>query len=181
MSIAVDQTRLRRITLRIAPGVSPTRAEGETILQIVQLAAGADEESHPQEHMVLQQIAQHIGSMVGLELDELHMIPKVPDEEARAAGFTDRGELARDIAKYARAYPDNDLYRIEFRFLAVEDPRSTLAQSEALSEEEVAAIFARLQQMDRRSTHGAWTQETLRIIAKHPARRAGDLADDLPD
>ena len=85
MSIAVDQTRLRRIMGRLAPGVSMTREEGETILQIAQLAAGADEESHPQEHMVLQQIAQYIGSTVGLELDELHMIPKVPDEEARAA------------------------------------------------------------------------------------------------
>ncbi|MDX2088783.1 MAG: hypothetical protein SFX73_13080 [Kofleriaceae bacterium] len=85
MSIAVDQTRLRRIVERVAPGVSLSRVEGETILQIAQLAAGADNESQPQEHMMLQAIAQQVGATAGLELGELFLIPKVPDEGARAA------------------------------------------------------------------------------------------------
>jgi tellurite resistance protein len=85
MSIAVDQTSLRRIVERIAPGVELTRAEAETILHIAQLTAGADDESQPQEHAMLQAIAQHIGGMVGIKPDELYMIPKVPDERARAA------------------------------------------------------------------------------------------------
>ena len=85
MSIAVDQTRLRRIVGRVAPGLTLTRDEGETILHIAQLAAGADEESHPQEHALLQQVAQQIGSWMGMHPGELHMIPMVPDEDARAA------------------------------------------------------------------------------------------------
>lgn len=83
MSIAVDQTRLRRIVQCVAPGVELTHGEGETILHIAQLAAGADEQSHPQEHAMLQAIGQQIGATAGLELGELHMIPKPPDEQAR--------------------------------------------------------------------------------------------------
>ena len=35
----------------------------------------------------------------------------------------------------------------------------------------------RLDRLDRASSHGPWTRSTLALIADHPARRAGDLAE----
>ena len=67
------------------------------------------------------------------------------------------------------------LYRVEFHH-AGGDPRLTLRQEDDLSDGEVEQLRARLDRLDRASTHGPWTRTTLRLIAEHPARRAGDLA-----
>jgi hypothetical protein len=99
--------------------------------------------------------------------------------DAKRSGFGGRQALLADIAKYAKQYPGNTLYRVRFRFLDERDPRSTLADDAALSSEDIAAITAKLDGMDARSPHGGWTRDTLRLIAEHPARRAGDLAEML--
>ena len=41
---------------------------------------------------------------------------------------------------------------------------------------EVAAIVARLERLDRASSYGAWTRQTLDLVDRNPERRAPDLA-----
>jgi hypothetical protein len=84
-----------------------------------------------------------------------------------------------DIEKYAKQYPGNTLYCVRFRFVEEQDPRSLLAEDSGIRPADVAAIATKLDRMDARSLSGAWTRETLRLIAEHPGRRAGDLADML--
>lgn len=101
----------------------------------------------------------------------------VTARDAREAGFASREALAADIEKYAARYPANSLYRVRFRFVTDADPRALRASEDVLSPEDIAAITEKLDRMDARSPSGPWTRETLRLIAEHPARRAGDLAD----
>lgn len=85
MSIAVDQTRLRRVVEAVLPEKTLDVAEATMILQIAQLAAGVDLEEHPAEEATLHAVAQHVFSMVGMKPDEDAPIPPLPDEDARAA------------------------------------------------------------------------------------------------
>jgi hypothetical protein len=103
---------------------------------------------------------------------------------AEAAGFASLAALLDDIEKWGRKYAGNALYRVVFRFVGAGeagavDPRAALASDDALSAEDVAAIAAKLDRMDARAPDGAWTRATLRLIAEHPGRRAGDLAEML--
>ena len=41
---------------------------------------------------------------------------------------------------------------------------------------EVATIVARLERLDRASSYGAWTRQTLDLVDRNPERRAPDLA-----
>jgi hypothetical protein len=48
-----------------------------------------------------------------------------------------------------------------------------------VADDELAALVARLDAMDRRAQIGAWTRATLRTIRARPGVRAGDLARSL--
>ena len=67
-------------------------------------------------------------------------------------------------------------YRIRFRLADGPDPRSVLAATVTLSDDDVAEIRLRLARLDRSSSHGSWTAEVLRTIAARPGVRAADLA-----
>jgi hypothetical protein len=62
---------------------------------------------------------------------------------------------------------------------AGEDPRIALRESAELTDDEVAAIDAKLERLDRASSHGPWTMVTLDIIGRRPHTRAPDLAEEL--
>jgi len=62
---------------------------------------------------------------------------------------------------------------------AGEDPRVALRESDNLDDDEVAAIDARLERLDRASSHGAWTMQTLDQIWRRPQVRAPDLAAEV--
>ncbi len=68
------------------------------------------------------------------------------------------------------------VYRIRFHKVDEPDPRAVKAATDALTDADVADIDARLDRLDRASSHGPWTAAVLAVIAEHPARRAGDLA-----
>ena len=108
MSIAVDQSRLRRVVDAVLPERALDITQATMILQIAQLAAGVDLHEDPAEQATLQAIAQHVFSIVGVRADDVQPIPPVPDEDARsvwlgaiAAQLESRG--ARELA-YALAF-----------------------------------------------------------------------------
>jgi tellurite resistance protein len=86
-SIAVDQTKLRRMVQSILAGHRLNQHEATTVLRIAQLAAGSDHVEEPAEHSVLQAIAQQVYSLVGVEPDEVSAIPPLDDHDARISWF----------------------------------------------------------------------------------------------
>jgi hypothetical protein len=108
-----------------------------------------------------------------LEVEDVREIEPadITDDDARRAGFADGAELVGQL----RGPDAGHLYRIAFHH-AGEDPRVALRQDALLAPAEVDALAARLDRLDRASSHGPWTRATLGLIASHPERRAGDLA-----
>ena len=95
----------------------------------------------------------------------------VTDREARRAGFRDRDALATELARHR----DGQLYRIRLH-RERDDPRLALREQAELTDDDVSTITARLDRLDRASSHGAWTCATLALIRDRPAERAPDLA-----
>ena len=91
--------------------------------------------------------------------------------DARDAGFPTIAALLADVGG-----GEGDVYLLRFHRVDEPDPRAVLAAAADLDDAARAAIDARLTRLDRASTHGSWTAETLRIIAERPAVRAPDLA-----
>ena len=75
-----------------------------------------------------------------------------------------------------RGDPALPVTRVQFHVVDEPDPRAVLAASDALTDDDVAAIDTRLDRLDRASRHGAWTRAVLGTIAARPATRAPDLA-----
>lgn len=98
----------------------------------------------------------------------------ISEDDARRAGHRDRAELLAELSRH----PDGTLYRIAFHHAGA-DPRVALREDPDVSEHDLARIRARLTRLDRASSHGPWTEAVLRLIAAHPAVRAGDLAASL--
>jgi hypothetical protein len=105
-----------------------------------------------------------------LAFDSVDRVERITAADARRAGFPD--PAAAWAMLRAR---EGDLYRIAVR-LAGPDPRIALREDAALGPDDRAPIAARLARLDRASTHGPWTEATLRAIADAPGTRAADLA-----
>ncbi|HEY5172399.1 MAG TPA: hypothetical protein VIK54_11805 [Acidimicrobiia bacterium] len=97
---------------------------------------------------------------------------RISDADAKRAGFASRSELLAGL----RGTSELPTYRIRFRPADGPDPRSVLAATVTLSNDDVAEIRLRLARLDRASSHGSWTAEVLRTIAARPGVRAADLA-----
>ncbi len=99
----------------------------------------------------------------------------ITDEEAVAAGWPDAARLRRQLAKVEDVATT---YRVRLAW-AGPDPRVALRESADLTDADVAAIDARLERLDRASTHGPWTMATLEVIRRRPHTRAPDLAAEM--
>ena len=97
---------------------------------------------------------------------------KITRADALRAGHPDADSVRKRLA----GDEGWTTYRIELEY-AGEDPRVALRQSADLTPEDVATIDARLERLDKASSHGAWTMRTLALIQQHPQRRAPDLAE----
>lgn len=97
----------------------------------------------------------------------------VPLHDARSAGF----ESVEEALAQVRTDDGRSLWRVEFRRLDEPDPRELLADSADLGADDLAELATRLGRLDRAAAHGQWTEDYLRLIAEHPARRAPDLAE----
>ena len=113
--------------------------------------------------------------MAIIEADAVDVVTvrDITSADARAGGYDDVDTLIGDL----RGTPDLDLYRIRFHVVDEPDPRATLAADTGLDAEARADIDRRLDRLDTASRHGPWTRQTLRLIERMPAVRAGDLAD----
>ena len=98
----------------------------------------------------------------------------ISDEEAVAAGWPDAARLRRQLDKVE----SGTTYRVVLSW-AGPDPRVALREDAELTDEDLAAIDAKLERLDRASSHGPWTMATLDIIRRRPHTRAPDLAAEL--
>jgi biotin operon repressor len=97
----------------------------------------------------------------------------IDDSQARDAGYGNVAELLADL----RGDEQTPLYRIRFQRLEHGDPRDELASRPPRSEEEIAALSARLARMDRSAR--PWTTAVLTQIAERPGTVSTVLADAL--
>jgi hypothetical protein len=107
-----------------------------------------------------------------LEVEAVDVVEDLSEEEARRAGFESRDAVLAAL----RGDPGAPIYRVRFHPVLEPDPRDVLAHDDALDAAALAELDRRLARLDRASTHGPWTAETLRIIAERPEVRAADLA-----
>lgn len=115
---------------------------------------------------------QSKGGLLGVDSVETIDPGDVTEDDARNAGYADRAHLMAALAPFS----EGELFRIRFHRIG-EDPRAVLRRDADLSADDVAAITARLDRLDRASSHGPWTREALDLIERHPERRAPDLAE----
>ena len=94
---------------------------------------------------------------------------------AKDAGFPDVATAVGDL----RGDPQLPLYCVRFRTLRGPDPRDELAGTASLTEDEAAALAAKLARMDSRSKRGPWTAAVLQQIATRPAVSSVLLAETL--
>ena len=103
--------------------------------------------------------------------------------QARTSGFDDVPSLIGALLRGARGRgaplpADEPLFLVTFHRVA-DDAPGPPALDDDLSAEDVERLTRKLDQMDRRSSAGAWTRPTLALIAERPSTRAADLAEAL--
>jgi hypothetical protein len=111
--------------------------------------------------------------MIEVDAVDVVTIDDITADDVRRAGYPSKEALVADL----RGTPDLPVYRVDFHAVAGPDPRDELAADAALSAPDLAELENRLARLDRASKIGPWTRDTLALIAAHPARRAGDLAE----
>jgi hypothetical protein len=118
---------------------------------------------------------QSPGGLLAIDAVEAVSDDAVSDCAARLAGRRDRSDL---LASLGPDEPGRQLYRVAFHRLG-DDPRVALRADDRLDESAIRAIGAALARLDRSAPDLASTAAILEVIARMPAVRAGDLADEL--
>jgi hypothetical protein len=122
------------------------------------------------------QVGSEFRTVAGVvRVDAVEVVDDVTDEEAQQAGWPDAARLRKQLDKVEGDLPT---YRVRLSW-AGPDPRVALRESADLTDEDVAAIDAKLARLDRASSHGAWTMATLDVIRRRPHTRAPDLAAEM--
>lgn len=96
-------------------------------------------------------------------------IRSITEADARKAGFEDRDQLLKEL----KGITPGTVFRVKLKYES-EDPRIALRSKTTLTVEEFNKLESKLTRLDARRP---WTLIYLKLIAKHPGRRAGDLAD----
>ena len=97
---------------------------------------------------------------------------RITERDARRAGFPSAAELRADL----RGDDSHPVFRLRVHYVDEPDPRSVLAATDDLSDDNIAELDRRLERLDKASSHGAWTMAVLETIEERPAVRAPDLA-----
>ena len=96
---------------------------------------------------------------------------------ATACGYSSVSEAVASVR--GRSPSETTLFLVTLHRLDEPDPRSVLAATSALSDDDRADLDRRLARLDRASKSGPWTTTILQLIADRPAVRAADLAASL--
>jgi hypothetical protein len=112
-----------------------------------------------------------------LAIDEVVAVPEdsLTEADARQAGYASLDGLRRTF----RPGPGRRLHRIAFHHVGA-DPRERLRE-EAVGDEELAGLAARLDRLDAAGADGPWTRSLLGAIDRWPGLGSGDLAERLGD
>lgn len=112
-----------------------------------------------------------------LEVEEVRVVPvaRITNAEAKRSGFASREALVAHLTELGPLAEDAEVWRVAFHHGGDGD-RVELALEDALSEEDVATIRAKLARMDAGEP---WTTETLAIIGRRPRTAASQLAAEL--
>lgn len=94
----------------------------------------------------------------------------ITEAEATRCGAASADDVRRALA--ARA--ERPAWRVGLRY-AGPDPRAVLREQPPTAAE-LEEIWRRLERLDRASSSGPWTSETLALVDRHPGRRAPELA-----
>lgn len=94
--------------------------------------------------------------------------------DATRAGYPSRQALLDDL----NAREAGEIYRIELGALTA-DPRVALRATPAGTPDDLRDLREALRRMDARAAGGPWTVRVLRLIQRHPGRRAGDLCREM--
>ena len=97
-------------------------------------------------------------------------VGELTEDDARRAGSPSLAALVKALEQKA----DRPAWKVGLKH-AGEDPRALL-RNLVPDHQEVTEILARLERLDRASSYGAWTRQTLDLIDRNPERRAPDLA-----
>lgn len=110
-----------------------------------------------------------------LQIEKVEPVPieSITEDDARRAGLR-----LEELLRFLHQKPDGDVYRVELGAIGP-DPRVALREDDALSEEDLAGLRARLDRLDAASKRGPWTRRFLRLLADQPHVRAQELADAL--
>jgi hypothetical protein len=110
-----------------------------------------------------------------IEVDAVDVVDEsaIDGADVQRAGYPSRDALVADL----RGTPDLPIYRVQFHAVQGPDPRDELAADDSFGADDLAELQQRLARLDRASRAGPWTRQTLELIAAHPERRAGDLAE----
>jgi hypothetical protein len=103
-------------------------------------------------------------------------VADIASQDVRRAGFASLDALRAELTRVKPLPSSGLVYRVEFRFIREADPRAQLAADQTVTDVDVTTIAAKLDRMDARSEHGAWTRETLRLIADNPRVPSTTLA-----
>lgn len=112
-----------------------------------------------------------------LEIDAIAQVTvkDVTEADARRAGFERRAALLAYLAELGPLDDTTPIYRVELHH-AGDGDRIALALEATLTAADVEAIGAKLARLDR---GGAWTRDTLALIARRPRVAASKLAAKL--
>jgi hypothetical protein len=108
----------------------------------------------------------------------------ISDSDAVRAGFDSAETLTAELfrerkpsarARTAKPNEHSQVYRVEIRYVG-EDNRIALRAAE-LSDEDLAALAAKVRLMETRSSRGDWATRALTLIERWPCRRAPELAE----
>ncbi len=107
-------------------------------------------------------------------------VASLTDADAIAAGEADLAALLRRLGN---PQPGSSVWRVDLRHLGIDD-RIERRADDALSADDIAALRARLDRLDRNGK--PWTRTTLQLIEKYPgvvstalARHAGQERPDF--
>jgi hypothetical protein len=115
------------------------------------------------------------GVLLGAERVEQVRVGDITEDDARRSGAQSRDAL---VTRLGELDDDAVVWRVDFHCLGPDD-RTVLRDAAALSADEVAALSARLDRLDRGSTTGPWTRATLLLIAANPGVVSTALAAEL--